>query len=501
MSRQPPFPYRPTKIEIKQASRCINQKEGIKRPIEKYGWMTDGPLRPIETGLPLIYGSPISHSFEDVEISQRRLKEFETQISKDLSNQMSDDDDDFDDTPLGAAANDPTPLSPGEKELKKLTNKLVRNRRRILQPKTGIPIRKKLAPKTGSDIIEAIAPISFKTVKNEQKVPIDAYPFYHPNRIDRLKEGRSKSALVKRRIGFDEGSTVPLLKTQLNRVFKYGSRPFENVDKPEDFPTDPTDLPFEEEEDLEKLKKKKKKEIGINLDSVVINVQEIAGVGEKSTLIDGSDFDVFWTRNKTPFSRADVNHIFSWQAQCDAEIAAANERRQKYLNRREEAIIKTFESKRAFEKAIELAENEANYITNVGPGKSGKRRESFWIRASKLANGDNSSLEYRKKKWACFIRDVSKKTNPDQKCELQERLISIYRKELMSGKEVGPNTFWKVLSSFDRMDFTRTELCVLVEILRRNLDITRSDVISYLEQNECPTYFFILAANDAMPDD
>ena len=73
---QVPFPYKRPVIKVNQVGRKMKLKEGIKRPIEKYGWISEGKLKPIEKGLPLIFGSKISHAFEDIEASHKRFTDF-----------------------------------------------------------------------------------------------------------------------------------------------------------------------------------------------------------------------------------------------------------------------------------------------------------------------------------------------------------------------------------------------------------------------------------------
>ncbi|KAK8875900.1 hypothetical protein M9Y10_006077 [Tritrichomonas musculus] len=632
---QIPFPYRPPVIKVKQSTRKINVKEGIKRPIEKYEWISEGSLKPIEKGLPLIFGSKVSHSFEDIEISHKRFTDFVNQYKQFKS------EDDFDDNSFNNDENEEVEdIEEIYNPFKFLTDKIAEEQKVVEESephRTGISQSPLPANNdTKSSIIDSIGPIKFSSVKpsHEIKKPLYMSPFYHPR--------------YEARVTVPTKSTVPVLKQQLKRVFKPDNAPFENVDKSEDFPTTML-LPMVEEKSQSKraqsefsmIKRKnriinpknaknvpktpensKEKISALDSDdsaSLLItemrpdmyskdtfandenaqkdenkknnnkstpNYDDLKGV--PSTLIDPSKDDVFWTRNKVPFTRNDIDHIFSWQVQNDAIMSMIDEKRQKKLDEREKALLTTFESKEAFAHAIELVDKECQRLVYLGPGKSVKNKKSFWIEAAKYAKNDKSSLMYRKKKWNEFTREIQnsfnllvnqsksqnkndcfysspdfksvpssninqpnlipsnsrpninndsnengninenisiKQTdksinNEDEDVYNDDSLINIdhnknienesgnnnglmknqvdfilrYKSLIMSGKAVDSTTFWNVIEPFQATDFTHTEFCILVEILRSQLGVTKSEIITYLEEKEFPVLFYHLAS-------
>lgn len=631
---QVPFPYKRPVIKVNQVGRKMKLKEGIKRPIEKYGWISEGKLKPIEKGLPLIFGSKISHAFEDIEASHKRFTDFVEQYKKFKTGDEFDDSIDNDENEENANQEEEDEIEISYNPFKFLIDKVAAENETTeysQDHQTGISTASSPEKKDyNASIIKSISPIKFSSVKpsHEIKKPLYMSPFYHPQFEPKTK--------------FTSKSTVPLLQQQLKRVFKPDSAPFENVDKSEDFPTTML-LPMIDETtqnkrgkselsilrkknriinpkndkkatkkiesntkkvsfpddgsstlmitemkpdmyskdtfiDFEDQNNKEKEDNNSTSDKVQNKYDDLKGV--PSTLIDPTKEDIFWTKNKTPYTREDINHIFSWQMQNDAIMTMIDEKRQKKLDDRQKALMTTFESKEAFSHAIDLVDKECERIVKLGPGKSERNKKSFWIEAAKYAKNDKSSLMYRKKKWDEFIREIQNsfkllikqnkdenkddyfysspyfssisnsnanlnvnlaasssksltisnheskdnlevendtneqngedvyssnlmignqpKNNDDEKCnglmKNQVDFILHYKEAIMSGKEVNSSTFWKVIEPFQAVDFTHTEFCILVEILRSQLGVTKSEVHTYLDDKGFPTLFYHLAS-------
>lgn len=563
-----PFPYSPKSIQIKQVSRRIDStKHGIERPIERYGWMSDGPLKAIEKGLPLIFGSPISHSFDDVEKSQKKLLEFEMRFHNE---KPEDEDDDVlifgneeEDGNFENENNQRFQVA-NEIKMKELEERILRKNQKIRNREgnsTGITrALENPSCDPSINIIDTIGGIKFHSVKQQIKKPLDIHPFYRSQHEPKKK--------------VQNKSTVPMIQQQLKRVFHHGSPPFENIDKPEDFPTKTT-LPkiqvnqnkraksdlrsspnllnrhmkmtrvysknihsakqllplasldskdsSEERKNDEEINELKKFLFDNDNTGNRHNKNDVDWENMPSTLIDSTVDDVFWTKNCTPFTRNDINEIYSWQTRNDGIMNQIDEKRKKMLEKRQRAITTTFQSRKAFDKAIELCDQECDLIGSLGPGKNvGKSRQSFWVRAAEYAKYDNSSLIYRKKKWKEFINQIKRyypllarnKTDEmtlsslarksdetdlvDESCGLstiQIAFIKRYKNEIMKGLPIDSTTFWNVIEPFDSMDFTHTEFCILVEILRTQFNLQKCEIIQYLDEKEFPTYFYQLAAN------
>lgn len=651
---QLPFPYKPPAIHVKQSTRKLEVKETIKRPIEKYGWISEGSLKPIEKGLPLIFGTKFSHSFEDIEIAHKRFTDFVQKYKKfkagdELDVTIENDEDDEDEEVEENEENNDPSDDDDEIDLEQVYNPFKFILDRVApkeeeveetQPRrTGINTPSLETRKNANkSIINSMSPIKFSSVKpsHEIKKPLYMNPFYHPQ--------------INKKVRVPTKSTVPLLKQQLQRVFQPDGVPFENVDKSEDFPTtmllpmiDDTTSNKRGKSELSMYKRKGKiinpksvkkapksndkkvtfpnnteSEADTSLlitemrpdmyskdtflddqnenknqeqnDDELVKPKNNSNKSKyddlkdvPSTLIDPTKDDIFWTKNKVPFTREDINHIFSWQIQNDAIMTMVDEKRQKKLDEREKALMTTLESKKAFEHAIDLVDKECERIVKVGPGKSEKNKQSFWIKAAKYAKNDKSSLQYRKKKWNEFVNEVQKsfkllvnqnkngnkeenfysspyfssisqsntnlntnltvasskpalnstneninstnenvnsndknenldddvyndnimignkpKSNNDDNKKYnglmknQVDFILSYKAEIMSGREVNSTTFWNVLKSFQAVDFTHTEFCILVEILRHQLNVTKSEVLTYLDEKDYPSLFYHL---------
>ena len=519
------LPPAPSPVRVRQTTRKINAKEGIKRPVEKFGWMSDGPLRPIEAGIPLFLGSEFSRPLVDSASRERKIMELEAEINMirsgdsderplSLSSTKSSTKEKFESSDVGTKKKAAVEEEEEEEiDLEKIAMK-VRPKSKLTNWEKRI-IEKKRRQKT--DLIDGIAPLKLRRVnkKNIRPIPTGVSPFYHARRIERTKKflpkisgqssrydaGSARSTYSTKRPNSElsELSTVPLLKYELSRVFQVGHQPFEGVDCDEDFPYDNEEI----EQFLNQINEEKKR-----------NRNEVANENEKNdniniikdsrfdipygtTLIDTSQYDVFWTKNKVPFTRADAELLYTWQYKCDSAIEAADKRRLAALQKREAALKRTFESRAAFEKATILADQEAERITFAGAGKCKTRhKESFWEKAARVADHDNSSLKHRRLAWARFIKQgTEKKILPAPKGSKEEEFVQKYRSEVMKGVALSHEMFWNVISVLGKLEFAQTEICILVEILRRQFRVHKSDVVGYLERNGFPTYFFELAGS------
>jgi hypothetical protein len=268
-------------------------------------------------------------------------------------------------------------------------------------------------------------------------------------------------------------STVGLVRAQLQRVFKPGERPFTNVDREEDFPT----------EGLELLVLVAETEIARGHEKVDLN-----DFDAPSTLIDTSDHDIFWTRNLAPFTREEIDTLDAWRKQCRDHQVHEDAKFGRMLREREECIHRTFQSKLAFDRGLDLVDRACREVANIGIGKQVRHRESIWKTAARFTESDPSSLPFRREKWLRFVDFVRR--SGGLRDPLQKKFADAYRSELMSGRKVSHQIFWNILDLFGEMELIKAPLITFVEYLRQDLGIPSEAAMQYYKEHGIPTHFF-----------
>jgi hypothetical protein len=431
-ARPKPIPYTPVPVHVHQMSRRINMKEGVKLPINRFAWITDGPLRPLERGLVMAIDVDGSAEYDCLPGVPVRLRELE----KDLM------------TAAGAeTAPTPRPITPRERP------KSLQAKRKPVSA-TGIS---PVPPQ--QDIADSIGRVQLQSLKVKVKRPEGVSPF--PHLTCRPQQAKRPQ------------STVQLVRAQLQRVFKPGEEAFTNVDRAEDFPTD----------GLEALMASAETETASEHEKVDLN-----DFDAPSTLIDTSDHDIFWTRQLAPFTREETDTLYAWRKQCHDHQAREQAKVEKMLREREDCIRQTFQSKLALDRGLELVDRACREVANVGVGKQVRHRESIWKMAARVTRSDPSSLPFRREKWMKFVDFV--KRYGGVRDPLQKKFVEAYRSELMSGRKVSSQIFWNILDLFDEMELIKTTLIEFLDHLRREMGISREATMQYFREHGTPTHFF-----------
>ncbi|EAX84394.1 hypothetical protein TVAG_585410 [Trichomonas vaginalis G3] len=441
-----PFPYNPQDIRFKQTSSKIFAKEGVKRPIDPYAWITSGTIKEIEKGLPLLHETQYAQSVVEVQ------KQSDNSITKtkDLLKAILDDNTDE------------------ELSLQEMKQQAEEERRQKLLKQQEIEERKRrnsscfLHNKDSGDIISNIGTLNFKTIKKPLQLPEGENPFPEATH---MKSFRPKM-----------DSTIPIIKQEIKKSFKYGFEPFEGIETDEDFPIDglmkpdsvppPAETPVTGIDDADELDKE-----------------------TPSLLIDPYKQEIFWSKTKAPFTREEVNLLYTMRNQSDLMADRLEKRFDRQNQKRIASIRTTFQSRKAFMKRLDLIHQDIDRITNIGPGKGlAHVPQSPWVEASQLAMDDNTSLPYRKKQWQNFVDFIAQHGYISN--DSQQRAAMNLRHFLMSGDAVDEKMFWNFMDQLSFDDFTVTSTMLIVEYLRRDFGVTMSDVVSYLQEKKVSTYFY-----------
>lgn len=445
-----PFPYDPKPIAFKSTSVRVFSKEGVSRTIDPHAWITNGTIRPIERGLPLLFGTNDYRSVTEAnEFMDKAISKTEDAL-KNIANEI-DDDDNF--MQQNKEAEDQQEKQREQKEKERM------NRKR--RNTTGI-----LPSEETGDILTNIGKINFRSVRRIIHKPDNEQPF----------PARPKTLMY----NAEAESTVPLIREEMKESFKYGQPPFSGIETEDDFPMDgfirPDSIPSPA------------KTPHANIDDI-----DDLDMETPSLLVDPHKDDIFWTRSRAPFTRQEVDIMYTMRTQGDLRTKRLQNRFEKEMKRRSECLKTTFKSKAAFTKRIELLEEDLDRITNIGPGKGERPKESFWVTASKLADTDITSLPYRKNKWKRFVDFVA--CHGYITTDSQQNAAMNYRELLLKGIPADVNMFWEWMNKLNQEDYVVTLTMLMVEFLRADFGLTSSNVIQYLEERKINTYFYKEAIN------
>lgn len=456
---QSAIPYQSKPYKIAQSTQRIHSKEGVVIPVDPYAWLCDGPLKKIEEGLPLIVETPYARSYDDAIHADKKIKALQMECLKTFFSE--------EELKESAPIERQVPVEThDERNMRMLMEKIVNKERKKLEnPHTGI-----VAGQPSKDLVASIGKVHIQSVTKISKKPPEISPFPRPCHPKPRSKTRPKS-------------TVALVRNQLQRVFRPGLEPFTNVDSEDDFPIDdiiPQDGPGTEEEE----EKDPNEEEAIDYNKI----------DYPTKLIDQSDKEIFWTKDNAPFTKAEVDMLYSWRKQDEDFMHERDQRGARMFKRREMAIKRTFQSKLAFRHELALVNRVCQNVTTLGPGKVARSKESTWSTAARAAKHDISSLPYRKARWMAFVKFV--KDSGGMKTELQKKFAQQYREHLLAGKAANNLMLWDLLNAFEEMNFTVMPLLVYVEFVRTNLGVSRNEMTEYFNHRNIPKYFYDLAVKE-----
>ena len=464
-----PIPFTPKSVTVPQTSRRITAAQGVVIPIDRFGWMSDGVLREIEKGLPLVSESTIGKDFVNPDLMQVQLEKQKTLLFEGFA--LPNDPNDM---PIPFSEEEDV-ITEEQREYRKLHDKIIRKkiRKEGASPATGI-IKKPPA----EDVIDNIGIIKIKSARRKKYVPPGTYPFRATKRpkVQKIPKEKETSALV---------------LTEMDKAFRPGIRPFSQLNNDDEFKIDGLFKPeYEEEEEVPQTSR-----------TIVSEISKIGAIDEEedygpheSLLIDASKYDLFWTKNRVPFTREEVEMIAGWKEDIANNMKKADSKTSKLLKTREQALKKTFQSKIAFDKEIELTDRAMETAVNLGPCKSIRAKKSSWEISARTARNDPSSIPYRKAVWNKFVQKVQEIGYIQT--EAEKRLALEFRKQLIRGKYVSPDIFWNSVSVLEKTDYISIQTNKIIDHIRRSLNVTMNEFIDYLRENGIPSQFYLIAIDE-----
>ena len=509
MKRQTPFPIqtqKKQKLELKP-SHLLEQANDDK--IQQHSWLTDGTIKPIEEGLPVI-GNPSTtgkkphiETFVEHLIEKPYLKEFDriyghltaghpeydmrdpdnmTQYEKQLIAQYSTDageqmlrqqtikvrDVDVETGKIGSKLS--SKISPYA-HLFTWGGAIPYYESHVFDPEEIIqgPVVHRQTKRTGiygeprktdGDKGDLVREINYQSVpKSEVEEVIVDDPVNRPLRLENSGFRSHQATGVLPRIKND--TTV---KDCMKRFFDPEvGLPFVPADVGKYFPLDILTPPSPAKTER-------------SVRSVYENPED--DCDPETTLLKTDQEDLLFTKSKAPFTRTDIARVRAFSTHFDKIKDRQQKRAQKKLQKRHEMIEQAFHSRAVFETYLKLVEEDCKRINSGVLGKSPYKKKSMWQVALETAPPDTSSLDARRVVWyrvAAWVREVG-----GLKEEYDTELVQTIRAKLMLCHPIDKSLFWDVIQAIKPGSLENVATLRIIEFLRIVLDVDQQEFEQYL---------------------
>jgi hypothetical protein len=199
----------------------------------------------------------------------------------------------------------------------------------------------------------------------------------------------------------------------------------------------------------------------------------------KTALLETMDEDVLFTKNKAPFTRADISTLRAFRRHWDSLKIRKREQAEQALVHRQKIVKQAFHSKNVFETALKLMDEDCARIRSGLLGKSKFKKKSIWEAAMAAAPPDRSGLPERREIWwrFCeFVRFVGGITE-----EFEKNVVRQLRVKLMLRHQVDQSLFWDVVRDLPPISFESVALLKLVEFLRVALGVGQQEFVLFFD--------------------
>ena len=516
------FPYKPQKVSINAIKTVKNQDKGTEGNIDKCGWLTDGPLRPIEEGLPL-YDKDNSKITNNITPKKDYLKSF-SKIYKNLLDIYPEYiENEFNNGLLGQYS------IFNNNDIKKSTLSTKTTQRNI---NDHLNKNNKSSNQTSIDHIYTWGDsqynfdnenfdddINYLENKNEKKI-INETGIVSLRNNEKNKDQSSNirelhfKSLSPEEIHLEQETSNPIKPLNLDEIIKTNNN--KNIYKIPIIKKDPisqeclkkyfnpkTNQPFVPENPgddfpLELLNPEPGSsssfrrslstlsELSINSTSnqntIFSNFNELNHSNEiKQTLLDTSQQDILFTNQKVPFTRKDIAELKAFHNHWNISKIKDKERIEEKFKNKKKIVKETYHSKVAFSKYLDLIDEECQRIQSGIIGKSRFKKKSMWEEALKFSKNDKSSLRSRREFWwrlTTYVRFMG-----GVKDSFEKILILTFREKLMYLSLVDKNLFWNVLKEVPNDVLENITALKLIEFIRIVLGVDQVEFGHFLDQN------------------
>jgi hypothetical protein len=201
-----------------------------------------------------------------------------------------------------------------------------------------------------------------------------------------------------------------------------------------------------------------------------------------SMLLVTDDQDVLFTKNKAPFTRADISTVRAFERHWDELKVRQRDRAEKALVQRRRYVHQAFHSDSVFRTYLDLLNEDCHRIRSGVIGKSPYKGKSLWQVAAARAPNDHSSLEERRKFWwrfCAFVRYVGGVSE-----ELEKAYVRDVRVKLMMRHPINPQLFWDLANDLPVAAFESVPALRLIEFVRIALSVGQGDFGLFLDDKQ-----------------
>jgi hypothetical protein len=196
-----------------------------------------------------------------------------------------------------------------------------------------------------------------------------------------------------------------------------------------------------------------------------------------TTLLNTSQEDVLFTKNKAPFTRADISSVRAFGRHWDRLKMRKHDQAVRAMRDREKLIKQTFHSKTRLETTLGLIEQDCQRIRSGLLGKGAFKHKSIWQTALANAPPDHSGLEERRELWwrfCAFVRFVGGIQE-----ELEKDFVRLIRLKLMLRHQVDMTLFWDIVKEVPPAALESVAVLRLVEFVRLVLNVDRDEFCDF----------------------
>ena len=536
------FPYRPRKIPKVPAPPVPLKSKGVELELNPNAWLTGGPVREIEKGLPLIM-TPLPALDPDKQtplesavtllVDKPYLKSY-----KKMYGQLTDKYPDLN-------FNDPDSLSIYEKQfifqnshemgemiMKAGTLKLnLPDENGNIQPTLtatapldahlytfggAIPyfqsqifadnddapkkvITKPKKPKTGiygtpheEPNIQSslIREINFRTITDEE---VEKYKSEKDDAEQPLSIPQQSLGVTTRKTRLDPSTDDSTVKDCIHMYFQPNGKPYvpKNVEKLFPCLFEPGDIIEQPSPTVSDQLLRTTTEVfsldqsaSQNLTQMMDPMSAIVDMDPQSTLLDTSDQDVLFTKRKAPFRRVEIARMKAFTHHWDKLKIEQNKKFAEERKRRDKLVQKSFQSKKVMETYMKLLEKECLRCRSGLLGKSPFKNKSMWETALEKAPYDPGALGVRMEFWwrFCIFAGETRGVRTDYEKEVAMAL----RNFLMDNHPVTQKLFSDVIMVVSRESLQSVGSLKLLEFIRICLDVEQKTFQKCLEQRSIP---------------
>jgi hypothetical protein len=212
---------------------------------------------------------------------------------------------------------------------------------------------------------------------------------------------------------------------------------------------------------------------------MALQAQEESEPEPPTTLLDSSEEDVLFTKNKAPFTRADITAVRAFGRHWDVLKMRRRDQASRALKNRERDVKQAFHSKSVLETALGLVETDCQRIRSGLIGKTAFKNRSIWQTAAATAPPDHSGLAERREIWWRLCAFVRFSGGIEE--EAQKQFLRLIRLKLMLAHQVDQSLLWDVLKETPQPALESVAVLKLVEFLRIALHVAQQEFLNFLD--------------------